>query len=947
MSMIHVPGCWVSRKAPSGKYSLGVVCRNRQTDTETEVEVFWIQERRKTWTCPTKIRSGFKNGMDVIDRSPNSSIHGLGRGIIIQHRCIAGHEQLLVDFPDSGKKRWLPYQHLEYIQWVHSRYYKQQPTIEEDTEKMRLRILAQAIRTWNENTGSLSQLDIDPLPHQIHLVHHILASGNYNWLIADDVGLGKTIETGMLLHALHQRGLARRVLLVTPAGLTRQWQEEMYHKFGLDGFEIYGEDFHINEMRHWKMHDFVIGSIDRLKQDNHLSSLLAAEPWDLIIFDEAHRLSRRQYGMKLESSERYDLARKLRSKTENMLLLTATPHQGMQDKFVALLELIRPERRKDLLMLNLKPQVLQDMVFRNHKADVTDTKGNFIFHGKTTNVLQVPSSQSSINFDNTLQDYLRRGYNAGKAQGRSGHAIGFVMTVYRKLATSSAAAIHRALCNRLNRLKDESSVSAERTSVTDDRYFGEQEEHIETDAHEFFSGEAALLTTLIEEAETLKINDQKLHFFIGEIVNTVLKSNPTEKVLIFTEYRTTQSHLKDALSAHYGIEKVDLINGSMSHHERRTAIANFEESGQFLISTEAGGEGINLQRTCHIMINYDLPWNPMRLVQRIGRLYRYGQKKRVVVFNIKQDDSLDQKIINLMYERIDSVVNDLAQVQKHEFNDGLRDEILGDLAGLIDIESILHEASNAGMERTEKRIKEALRNAKDATKKQQDLFEYAASSKPSKYQNELAITTEHMVSFVEGMFKQLGIEVIERTHKGRIYKIVLPEVVSEQLGIKQGNSLRMEVTLDRLLAAARPHTHMLDLNSNLMQHLLREALNYNFGGITASVQAPELGEGALLSVMLRWQSPQGRRKRQELALIHTNGYSTHINTDTISKWLLEPAIFGEHRVSQEKSNQYFLCAEHEASKRIAEACNEHLVPEGIDWTAAGWTTSGQNRGAFI
>src|SRR5690625_2272551 len=192
MSMIHVPGCWVSRKAPSGKYSLGVVCRNRQTDTETEVEVFWIQERRKTWTCPTKIRSGFKNGMDVIDRSPNSSIHGLGRGIIIQHRCIAGHEQLLVDFPDSGKKRWLPYQHLEYIQWVHSRYYKQQPTIEEDTEKMRLRILAQAIRTWNENTGSLSQLDIDPLPHQIHLVHHILASGNYNWLIADDVGLGKT-----------------------------------------------------------------------------------------------------------------------------------------------------------------------------------------------------------------------------------------------------------------------------------------------------------------------------------------------------------------------------------------------------------------------------------------------------------------------------------------------------------------------------------------------------------------------------------------------------------------------------------------------------------------------------------------------------------------------------------------------------------------------------------
>lgn len=138
-----------------------------------------------------------------------------------------------------------------------------------------------------------------------------------------------------------------------------------------------------------------------------MESLLQAEPWDLVIFDEGHRLSRRQYGQKLDSSERYDLAKNLRSQTKHMLLLSATPHQGMQDKFVALLELLRPERRTELMALNLKPEILHDMVFRNHKADVTDAEGNFIFQGKITKALQVPSSLESVEFDKTLQDYLR------------------------------------------------------------------------------------------------------------------------------------------------------------------------------------------------------------------------------------------------------------------------------------------------------------------------------------------------------------------------------------------------------------------------------------------------------------------------------------------------------------------------------------------------------------
>ncbi|KXF18847.1 helicase [Pseudomonas aeruginosa] len=802
---------------------------------------------------------------------------------------------------------------------------------------MRLRMLAHAIKVWNENTGALSHLEIEPLPHQIHLVHHIIASGNYNWLIADDVGLGKTIETGMLLHALRQRDLIKRILLVTPAGLTKQWQEELYHKFKIEDFEIYGEDFFINEPRQWKMHDCVIGSMDRLKQEGHLESLLQAEPWDLVIFDEGHRLSRRQYGQKLDSSERYDLAKSLRSQTEHMLLLSATPHQGMQDKFVALLELLRPERRTDLMALNIKPEILHDMVFRNHKADVTDAEGNFIFQGKITSALQVPSSKESIEFDKTLQDYLRKGYDASEALGRTGNAIGFVMTVYRKLAASSAAAIHRALCNRLQRLLDDEANGLSDEEPRDQRYLGEWEEQFTSDAREFFAGEVQLLKDLIAEAAALKANDLKLKLFIEDIIGKIHAANADEKVLIFTEYRTTQNYLREALADHYGSDQVELINGSMQHAERREAIKRFEEQGGFLISTEAGGEGINLQSKCHVMVNYDLPWNPMRLVQRIGRLYRYGQKKKVVVFNIQQTDSLDQNIVDLMYERIDSVVTDLAEIQRHEFNEGLKDEILGQLAELIDVEDILQEATKLGIDRTRERIDEALKQARTAAAKQRELFAHAATSDPNELRDELEITVDHLYSFVLGMFDQLGIEVAERSHKERLLRIRLSEQVMRDMGLSPKASRRMDVTLDRMLAANRPDTHMLDLNSKLMQYLLGKACEYDFGGLAAMLKAPELEEGALLGAMLRWQGPQGKRMRQEFVAIQVNDGKAKLNPAKASQWLLTPAEHSPQSPDTDTSKLLFKVAEEMANQRLANASNRYLIPENLDWASAGWT----------
>ena len=457
-------------------------------------------------------------GMDVLEMPSTPAATSLGRESFFAAERY-GHEQLLVEFQEAGHRVWLPWQNLCQVKGVKHRYILGEQDGEDVAERLRLRTLAWALKLWNENTGALARFDIDPLPHQIHLVHHILASGDLNWLIADDVGLGKTIETGLLLAALRQRKQARRILLITPAGLTRQWQEELYLKFGMGDFRIYGDDFKISEPRHWKMYDCVIGSIDRLKNENHLELLLQAEPWDLVIFDEAHRLTRRQYGMKYSSSQRFDLLR-LRSRADSFLLLTATPHQGQQDSFVALLELLHPDRKNELLTLSQNPEILQDMVFRNRKADVTDLDGNFIFYGKTTRAMKVPASEAAKEFDKALQEYLKRGYQAGSEMGLQGNAIGFVMTVYRKLAASSIASIYEALVHRRQLKREESSVPYEifdRRAALDSidrRFEGESEEAaFKTSGDEFFAGELDLLKPIVSMAEQLRKRIESFNSF--------------------------------------------------------------------------------------------------------------------------------------------------------------------------------------------------------------------------------------------------------------------------------------------------------------------------------------------------------------------------------------------------------------------------------------------------
>lgn len=800
-------------------------------------------------------------------------------------------------------------------------------------EHFRLRALSHALEQWNLSTGALETLDIDPLPHQLYLVNRVLSSGNLNWLIADDVGLGKTIEVGLLILALKRRGL-KRFLLVVPAGLTPQWKEELSERFGLDDFLIYGNDFKAEKSKDWQRCDEVIASMDRLKAEQHLEILLQTETWDLIIFDEAHRLTRSQYGEKFSPSERFQLAAKLRPKTNAMLLLTGTPHQGKQDRFTALLELLRPAEQKAIRRLHLEPEFLRNVIIRNRKADVTDLEGKFVFQGKVTRTIAVPTTDLEREFDQHLKHYLLEGYNAGREGGNLGRAIGFVMTIYRKLAASSLFAILTALEKRRNRLLQESTMDFGENTEHDEADARFQGEHEESKAQQiapvkaFFDDELSKLDKLITVGRELLPNDSKLRLFMETLLKSVLAKDQDRHVLIFSEYKTTQDYLEKALIAQFGTEKVQTIHGSKTINERRTAMKIFEEQGQFLISTEAGGEGLNLQRRCHTMINFDLPWNPMRLVQRVGRLYRYGQKKRVIVFNMQSPQSLDDEILNMMYERLYAVAKDMVAVGEEYQQEQLEDDILGELCEALDIEEILEDALQHDIHRSQERIDEALRKAKEAAALQRDLLKHASRYDPTLDSDELRLTPHHLKAFAEGMFNALEYQ-FELIDKGRSWLLNLPPELAKRLSIKP----KVRVTTEREVKTLKPEAHLLDGQSPLFKHLLSAARDNNFGGLVASIAG--LPNHAVINALLRWQNERGILMRQEYAaLCVLDDGTVQINPPEFKAWLLEPKE-GIPTLHQQ-SELLLASAKRTLETRLKNLSQGDLYPSGSWIFSAAW-----------
>ena len=862
MSNRPVPGpdCWVS--TASRPNSVGRVSGSRIRDEQTEIQVQWGSTQIFEWHPLSELRNGFRAGFIVQDRPRSNTRRTLGMATVRTHREIAGRGMVLVQLHRTGENHWLPYENLVRVRDASLKFLYRLAD-DDSSERFRLKALAYALDSWNQVTGALDRLDVDPLPHQIDLVHRIMASDHANWLVADDVGLGKTIEVGLLLAALRRRRQARRVLIVCPAGIARQWQDEMRYKFNQD-FRIYGRDFFVNQPSHWATYDKVIVSVDRAKSDHHAPIFSDSGEWDVIVFDEAHHLSKIP---NQSVTQRYRLAEILRSHTDRLIFLTGTPHQGRETQFINLLMLLRPDLRERFARVYSDPSAVAEVILRNRKSLVTDAAGTFIFRGQDTHLVEVPFSDDARDFDSSLQRYLREGYAASRAGGAQARAIGFVMTTYRKLASSSVAAIERALKRRRDRLLGEASNGAGNVPTLNEL----TEEFLEgTDARDdleeiadriassnvgvslFFADELEQLDRLIESAVEVKRNDLKLKEFLAKIVSPLQRSRP--KLLIFTEYRATQDYLVSVLEQRYPRSGVVQIHGSMSLDEKRASIDAFNESARFMVSTEAGGEGINLHHNCHIMVNYDLPWNPSRLVQRSGRLYRYGQSERVVVFNLKSNDGFDNQALGMMLERIDAIARTMAEVSD-DYHEGLQQEILGELLERVDMASILSTNMSMHIEHTDTEIDSAISRAREAQSQQQQLFAHVEGYDPSETSALRSFSDNDVLAFLEGMLPYMNITVRNRLHNGRTLEIELPEDLRGQYSEFPPRGAYTQITVDRGVAAIRSNVAPMDFASPFFQDLIEKAQSPEFGGEYASLPAPQTGTLGLFKI--RWQDDQG------------------------------------------------------------------------------------------
>ena len=515
---------------------------------------------------------------------------------------------------------------------------------------------------------------VDPLPHQIEAVYDkVLKLPRIRFLIADDPGAGKTIMAGLIIKELKIRGLVNRILIVTPGHLKDQWRRELKEKFE-ESFVVVDRNFKNSFYGEspWIKENQIITSIDFAKQDEILQSLSSTH-FDLVIVDEAHKMSAYQYGNKTHKSKRYRLGEGLSQITEHLLFLTATPHKGDPENFRLFLDLLEPGffATKEMLEESIKDKD-NPLFIRRLKEDLKNFEGKPLFlprHVQTVKYSIKKDSPKEVELYNKLSKYVEEQYNKALTKDKKKRYITFTLVILQRRFASSIYALYKSLMRRRDRLS-KLLEHFEREKIRINNVFGfeemddlpeeerwEKEELLETlstaENREELKKEIRILGELIERARDIIENEEEIK--LRELKKTLMELNdkfPNQKLIIFTESKDTLEYLEKKIKQ-WGYT-VTTIHGGMSLEERIKAEQTFKNETQVLVATEAAGEGINLQ-FCHLMINYDIPWNPNRLEQRMGRIHRYGQNREVFIYNLVSEDTREGKVLNRLFEKLKEI----------------------------------------------------------------------------------------------------------------------------------------------------------------------------------------------------------------------------------------------------------------------------------------------------
>ncbi|WP_429097002.1 helicase-related protein [Aeromonas veronii] len=582
---------------------------------------------------------------------------------------------------------------------------------------------------------AVNMANVDPLPHQISAVYEsMLPKQPLRYVLADDPGAGKTIMAGLFISELLLRADARRIMVVSPGSLTEQWQDELFEKFGLQ-FEIFSKEKQDQcaTGNFFTETDRLICRLDQLSRSEELQEKLRNTDWDLIIVDEAHKLSANYFGNKINKTKRFALGELLGSICRHFLLMTATPHNGKEEDFQVWMSLLDSDRFYGKFREGAHKVDITDMMRRMVKEELLTFDGTPLFPERRAYTANYDLSPLEASLYEQVTTYVREEMNrADKLDNKKKTTVGFALTQLQRRLASSPEAIYQSLKRRRNRLKDKLAEmkllargqKAKQTGVAETlgsytvtkqldlpENWDELDEDLSAEEYELYAEQVADQATAAEtilelEAEILSLKDLEQQALVlvqsgndkkWEQLSALLQDSPEmknrdgsrRKLIIFTEHKDTLNYLRQRVSDLLGQPSaVRVIYGGTNRDERRKIQSEFRSDPTVLvlIATDAAGEGVNLQNA-NLMVNYDLPWNPNRLEQRFGRIHRIGQKEVCHLWNIVANETREGEVFQKLFAKL--------EIEKQALGGKVFD-ILGEAFDNVSLKQLLMDAIRYG-----------------------------------------------------------------------------------------------------------------------------------------------------------------------------------------------------------------------------------------------------------
>lgn len=696
----------------------------------------------------------------------------------------------------------------------------------------------QALRLWLAHEhGQLLSLNTSLVrlePYQLACVNEVMRKLRQRMLIADDVGLGKTIEAGLIFKELDARRRADRVLFVVPAHLQKKWIREMDRFFDIDLTPadrawVEGERRRLGEATNiWDQEgQRLVTSMAFLRQEEFDEELDEAF-WDLVIVDEVHKAAKRGESPSITSQR----VEQVSHQSDALLLLSATPHDGKEDSFRSLISYIDPflvAEGKELTR-----ETVDQVMIRRGKETIFDDEGERVFPSRDVRTVSVEMTAKEEEFYDAVSEYVREVYN--RSEQLNEPVVGFAMALMQKRLVSSIGAIRETLRRRLRHLLevDELALSPDAQAYLDGDDLDEQDkEQVEEELARVtvpggdaeLDQEIEILQELVQMAENLPVDSKATK--VRRYIQTLMEDQPDEKVLLFTEYTDTLEYLLDLFEEEPWSDEILVIHGGVDKETRAEIEDEFNYGrSRILLATDAASEGIDLQKSCHIMVNYELPWNPNKLEQRIGRLHRYGQDREVKVWNFQFERSdgnptREAEIFELLQEKVEAIRSKV----------GTTADVLGMLED-INIESLLMESlqdqkpPSATREEVEELVEEREqtllewfdRSLVDCStfdrESRQEIMEVVDES------GEMFGNEEDVRAFVTHTIRQLDGDLRQRG--ATTYDVSLPKPLSRRVA---SEFLDRPVTFDREQAMEQEEVAYASPDSSLVQELMTAVLD--------------------------------------------------------------------------------------------------------------------------